>query len=275
MQEYILTVRAFDAFPPVRFADVRVVITVLDADDHQPIFAPAVYVASVLENRAGGALEPPIARVQATDGDRGVHSAFRYVVLGTEQQLFAIDPETGDITERAPGLDREVRGSYTLLVDTVPPSAAPAVVTVTVLDVNDNPPVFASPTLFARLSEAELVGSLVARVAATDADLGRNSQLLYAIEGGNVGGHFAIHPVSGEITLVVMVDAEALRPQGTGIDILVVASDDGVPQRSATVLVRVTVLDENDNAPVHHPDVESYEASDVLLLHARIALNLG
>ena len=48
---------------------------------------------------------------------------------------------------------------------------------VTVLDVNDNPPVFASPTYNFQLDENSPSGSFVGRVMASDPDMGVNAEV--------------------------------------------------------------------------------------------------
>lgn len=61
-------------------------------------------------------------------------------------------------------------------------------VAVSVLDVNDNAPVF-NPSIYQRnISESTLVGSAIIRVLASDLDSGHNGNLTFAIASGNTTG---------------------------------------------------------------------------------------
>ena len=75
---------------------------------------------------------------------------------------------------------------------------------------------------------------------------GRNGRLTYRFQSGkNGGGTFAIDRSLGIVRLLKPLDRE-LIPE---YDLVVEASDDGIPQLKATVAVHVTVTDINDNAP--------------------------
>jgi len=77
----------------------------------------------------------------------------------------------------------------------------PAVVRITILDVNDNPPVFGQPEYAASVSEDVPVDWSVAAVTATDRDQPGtvNAQVMYTFEHGNDGnGSFYIEHSTGE-----------------------------------------------------------------------------
>ena len=58
---------------------------------------------------------------------------------------------------------------------------------ITVLDDNDNQPLFPQPLYTWSISEGSLSGQAFIDVAASDIDLGVNMQIDYSIVGGNTG----------------------------------------------------------------------------------------
>ena len=126
-----------------------------------------------------------------------------------------------------------------------------------VIDVNDNAPIFHQSEYRASLSEDELPGSTVLTLDAVDGDLSRdNCGFDFAIASGNSGNTFqiesSVHFLEGQgfqtvgsLILVEELDFEVLP----SYNLTVVVSDRGVPQRSSSVLILITVLDANDNPP--------------------------
>ena len=85
----------------------------------------------------------------------------------------------------------------------------------------------------------------ILRVRATDADEGTNSEIVYEIESGATKDMFKIES-NGDIKTKVSLDREL---HGTH-RLVVAAKDKGTPSLRGTTVVVITVLDENDNAPV-------------------------
>lgn len=71
--------------------------------------------------------------------------------------------------------------------------------TILVLDVNDNAPVFQKRDYTVTLPEDVAVGTEVMRVLATSADIGPNAEVTYRIRSGNELGRFAIDRNRGEV----------------------------------------------------------------------------
>ena len=61
---------------------------------------------------------------------------------------------------------------------------------VTVLDVNDNNPVFAEDEISIAVNEGEELGQVLISVRATDIDAGRNAQVEYYLAGGDPQGTY-------------------------------------------------------------------------------------
>lgn len=114
---------------------------------------------------------------------------------------FVIDDMSGLITLAKP-LDREQRAMYNLTVRATdigtPQLSTLANVLVIVLDINDNPPEFASKFYYSSVPENSNLGVEVVRVLATSKDSGINAEITYSIVGGNEHGMFDIHPETGK-----------------------------------------------------------------------------
>ena len=65
-------------------------------------------------------------------------------------------------------------------------------VNVTVVDLNDNRPVFVPKDQYVAVAENAPVTFVVATLSSTDRDLGSNTQVAYNITGGNGRGFFGV-----------------------------------------------------------------------------------
>lgn len=105
-------------------------------------------------------------------------------------------------------LDRETAASYQL--DLVASDCgtsslnSTATVLITVLDVNDNPPVFSSPEYHVHVKERVPIGSHIIEVSAKDCD-GTNAEITYTITSGNDRGHFCLDGRTGSVNLMKMM----------------------------------------------------------------------
>ncbi|XP_030621305.1 protocadherin gamma-A6-like [Chanos chanos] len=123
-------------------------------------------------------------------------------------------------------------------------------VTVEILDINDNSPVFEKNTVSFEISESATLGSSFALESAYDPDVHVNSLQNYILKKND---NFVIkqhsNPNGGKY--VEMILQKALdREEHPRLSLMLIAVDGGNPQRSGTVNIDVTVLDVNDNAPV-------------------------
>ncbi|NWV69503.1 PCDGA protein, partial [Malurus elegans] len=121
---------------------------------------------------------------------------------------------------------------------------------VEIMDVNDNTPTFREAKIELRMSEATAPGSRFPLPNAHDPDSGRNSLQSYELSGDE---HFSLAVQAGpggdqrpELVLTKALD----REEAAFHELVLRASDGGDPARTGTALIRVTVLDANDNAPV-------------------------
>ncbi|XP_038131627.1 protocadherin gamma-A10-like isoform X42 [Cyprinodon tularosa] len=123
-------------------------------------------------------------------------------------------------------------------------------ITVQVTDINDNSPTFEGDKIELKISESAVVGSKYELERALDLDVGKNDLQRYELKPTN---HFALNLQDkiSENKNVEMILKEPLdREKQEQLNIVLIAVDGGEPQMSGTMLIVVTVLDANDNAPI-------------------------
>ena len=141
-------------------------------------------------------------------------------------------------------MDYETTSHYLLTVNATdegsPPQSASARINITVINVNDNVPVFETSSEVATIPEDVAIGTQVVRLNATDSD---GSALRFDIKSGNKGNAFAIDKSTGLITVAARLDREATA----NYTLAVMATDTG--GKSVVHNASLQVTDVNDNAP--------------------------
>ena len=242
------TVAARDSGNPPLAATKTFTVEVEDVNDHTPLFDLSEFDISIPENAQ---VNSKLFWLRATDADLGAAGRVDYTITAGDNQTFAIFPDGQLYLQRR--LDRETTDLYLLGVtarDGGQPSRSSTVrMTVRVTDRNDNPPVFSQPSYSFTIAENEPARTFVGQVAATDRDIGRNSELSYAAATDNP--YFSVHPRTGFVVSTASLDREALVEElGTDeIRLDVVVRDGGATRLSATATVTIAVQDENDNEP--------------------------
>uniref|UniRef100_A0A183IV92 MSP domain-containing protein n=1 Tax=Soboliphyme baturini TaxID=241478 RepID=A0A183IV92_9BILA len=259
-QLYNLTILATDS-GSVRHSDsCTVVVKVLDENDNDPVFEKSNYAARVREDVTLGSV---VVTVKAKDADDGLNAKIIYSLVNETSGLFAVRPNTGEIVTLRP-LNFEVRDSYTLKIKAVNMGlgrrhSQTATVTVQVIDVNDNSPVFQDSHSFVHVSSKILPGQRVAKVKATDADgPGPNSELHYSLL--RHSPFFNINPDTG----VISATKEISQMFGTVVHLLITASDKGIAPRNATSVMTILMSDDDDDDEPKEQlifDHELYEAN--------------
>ena len=113
---------------------------------------------------------------------------------------------------------------------------------------NTNSPSFGQIFYNATIIENSPVGTMILQVQANDTDTGRNGQVFYTVVGDKeIDGRLAIDGTSGKIYSTSMLDFETIKTPS--FNVTIVASDNGLPQKSGVTIVQITVVDENDNCP--------------------------
>uniref|UniRef100_A0A8C3A881 FAT atypical cadherin 3a n=1 Tax=Cyclopterus lumpus TaxID=8103 RepID=A0A8C3A881_CYCLU len=234
-----------------RWCRAELQLAVTDVNDNPPIFTLSQYTASVYEDTATKALLTP------GPGRRVVYS-----LADSAQGSFSIDKSSGIVVlERI--LDREVQPAYQITVHASDrgsplPLSSSVNVTITVLDINDNPPVFERRDQLATVPEDVGVGTEVLRIYAASKDIGTNAEITYSIRSGNEHGKFHIHPLTGAILVSQPLDYETCRD----FFLTVEARDGGTPPLSAITTVNINLTDVNDNAPMFSRDLYTAVVSE-------------
>lgn len=117
---------------------------------------------------------------------------------------FSVDERSGLLRLEQP-LDRELRSMYALrarATDLGSPRRLSVLcdVSVSVLDINDDPPVFERREYAATLAEDVEVGAQVLRVHATSREREGTTEITYAIVSGNERGAFRVDPSTGTLS---------------------------------------------------------------------------
>ncbi|XP_064804944.1 cadherin-7-like isoform X5 [Oncorhynchus masou masou] len=161
-------------------------VKVQDINDNEPKFMDGHYMAGVPEMSALGTMVVQVAATDADDPTYGNSARVVYSII-SGQPYFSVEPKTGIIRTALPNMDREVKDQYVLVIQAkdmvgqMGGLSGTTSVTITLTDVNDNPPHFSRKNYQYTVLESLPVASVVARVKAVDADIGPNAEMEYRI----------------------------------------------------------------------------------------------
>ncbi|KFO82803.1 Cadherin-8, partial [Cuculus canorus] len=189
--EYTLTAQAVDRDtnkplePPSEF-----IIKVQDINDNAPEFVDGPYHATVPEMSIVGTF---VTKVTATDADDPVYGNSAKLVYSIleGQPYFSIEPHTAIIKTALPNMDREAKEEYFVVIQAKDMGghmgglSGTTTVTITLTDVNDNPPKFAQSLYHFSVMEDVALGEPIGRVKANDLDIGENAKSSYDIIEGD------------------------------------------------------------------------------------------
>ncbi|KZC14307.1 Cadherin-23 [Dufourea novaeangliae] len=267
VSRHYLTVEARDDLGKGNRNTAQLIVNVNDVNDNAPVFLQNKYEAVLLENEDN--FESSLI-VEAFDIDLNgtKNSQVIYaLVAGEFSRNFSIDPKRGTIVPTTP-LDYEAlpisqghkETSVRPLRLTVrardagtPSLSSDAPLIIYLKDINDNAPAF-ERTLYKRSIPEDLAGGTsVVQVKAWDKDLSPpNNKLVYRIQSG-AGDKFVISPESGVIRVAPgsNLDPDLTSSKTTRYSLNVFAIDSGTEiQRTAEVLVNITIVDVNNKPPV-------------------------
>ncbi|XP_045686154.1 protocadherin beta-3-like [Phyllostomus hastatus] len=227
-----------------------VIIQVVDINDNTPALTVASLTSSIPENSP----ETMIALFSVRDPDSGENG--RTVCSIQEGVPFMLKPSVENfykLVSEGP-LDRERQAEYNITI-TVTDMGTPRLktqhnITVLVSDVNDNAPAFTQTSYTLFIPENNSPALHMGSVSATDRDAGANAQVTYSLLQPQdpslpLDSLVSINADNGHLFALRALDFEALQ----AFEFLVGATDRGSPALSSQALVRVQVLDANDNAP--------------------------
>uniref|UniRef100_A0A4W5L3L4 Cadherin domain-containing protein n=1 Tax=Hucho hucho TaxID=62062 RepID=A0A4W5L3L4_9TELE len=162
----------------------RISLQIQDVNDNSPQFADDVIKLEIRESAHKGERFPIN---EAHDADIGQNAVQSYYLQRNDHFVLNVhtNRDGGKYGELVleKELDREQKQEVTLLLTAVdggtPQRSGTVVIHVTVLDANDNIPVFTQDVYKASLLENSPLGTIAATVRATDADEGANGDIIY------------------------------------------------------------------------------------------------
>ncbi|XP_072682303.1 protocadherin beta-7-like [Canis lupus baileyi] len=248
IQTYTLTIQAKDGGG--LSGKCTVVVHVTDINDNPPELLMSSLTSPIAENSP----DTVVAVFRIRDRDSGNNAK---MVCSIQDDLpFILKPSVENfytlVTESP--LDRESQAEYNITI-TVSDLGTPRLktqhnITMTVSDVNDNAPAFSQTTYTLRVRENNSPALHIGTVSATDRDAGANAQVTYSLLPPRdphlpLASLVSINADNGQLFALRSLDYEALQ----AFEVRVGAADRGSPALSSQALVRVLVLDDNDNAP--------------------------
>ncbi|EDL76384.1 rCG49295, isoform CRA_t [Rattus norvegicus] len=225
-------------------------IEITDINDNNPKFHVGDLEVKINEIAAPGARYP---LPKAVDPDVGINSLQSYQL--SPNRHFSLDIQRGDDGTINPELvlehtlDREEEPSHHLVLTASdggdPRRSSTALIQVTVLDTNDNAPVFDQPVYRVKVLENVAPGTLLLTVRASDPDEGANGKVTYKFQKINDKQSllFHLHENTGEMTVAKNLDYEECSLYEMEIQ----AEDVGALLGRSKVVIMVE--DVNDNRP--------------------------
>ncbi|XP_053097321.1 protocadherin gamma-A11-like isoform X49 [Pangasianodon hypophthalmus] len=228
-----------------------IIIDVLDINDNKPSITILSMSSTISEESPSGTV---IAMIKVNDPDSDANGKVQCII--TDNIPFTITSPSNNffslLTDQE--LDREREAEYNITVtcsdEGVPSLSSSTSLRLHISDVNNNAPVFDRNNYEAYVVENNTPGLSIFTVKASDADSNQNARLSYILEEGTVNGvpvssYVSVSADSGVINAVRSFDYEQLKY----FHFRVRAQDGGSPPLSSNVTVKITIQDQNDNAP--------------------------
>ncbi|XP_006766111.1 PREDICTED: protocadherin-18 isoform X2 [Myotis davidii] len=201
-----------------------------------------------------------IARLSEDVADVLAKLPYPYVRFRAMQRgnspLLVVNEDTGEISIGAK-IDREqlcqknLNCSIEFDVITLPTEHLQLLhIEVEVLDINDNAPQFSRPLIPIEISESAAVGTRIPLDSAFDPDVGENSLHTYSLSANEFFSIEVRTRTDGAKYAELIVVRELDRELKSSYELQLTASDMGVPQRSGSSILKISISDSNDNSPV-------------------------
>ncbi|KAF7240456.1 Protocadherin gamma-C5 [Varanus komodoensis] len=250
---YEIEVEAKDQGSPPMEEHCSVTVEVVDVNDNAPEVILTSFSSSMSEDAPPGSV---VAVIHVKDRDSGDLGKVQCDLPRNLPFKLRKDFEHQYSLLTSEQLDRESVARYDIAIRAYdlgsPPLSQRASFSITLADVNDNPPQFGRPFYEVSLEENNPAGMVLLTVSATDADKDQNSRLSYSVLAGpgqefleDPTSYISINPVTGEILAETPFDYE----HSNHFPFQVEACDGGSPPLCSRVVVHVYLLDQNDNAP--------------------------
>ncbi|KAJ3593871.1 hypothetical protein NHX12_006205 [Muraenolepis orangiensis] len=202
-----------------------------------------------------------ISHTNAATG-AGANLVYRLVSKAGDNPLVRVLSSTGEVFTTSNRIDRERlcpgpssedrECSFEIEVVVLPNDYFRLIkIKMVVKDTNDNAPMFPSPVINISIPENTLINSRFAIPSAADPDTGPNGVHKYElVNGQSAFGLDVVETPDGEKWPQLIVRQSLDREQKDTYVMKVKVEDGGIPQKSSTAILQVTVTDVNDNRPV-------------------------
>lgn len=253
--KFSISIICRDRGAPPLTSYVNLTVVVLDENEYYPTWVSVNMSAKIREDVE---ISTNIIQIVASDKDATANLTYRFLQDSINQ--FHLNPWNGWISTKTL-LDREDTEIWKLNCYVIDNSGSKTftsmtIVTIIVLDVNDNPPVLQSPKRFQIMENLSSRSTPVGQLVATDDDIGDNGKIIFEIvkvsieEGSKTNDElgsdiFRIDPYKGQIFSTMILDREEVNLY----IIRVRLSDKGIIPMKTEENVEILVLDENDNRP--------------------------
>lgn len=261
-KSYKLHVRVSDGkFSSVCYVNVKVETS----ENSGLVFQKPIYHGSVLENSTK---VTTITVVNVLGSALNEHVVFTIL---NPTDMFVIGKTSGAIRTTGKKFDREVKDRYELIVegrsnDLLKSRIAHVLVNVTILDINDNCPMFVNLPYYAVVSITATKGEVITQVRAIDMDKDEYGEVRYELAKGH-GELFKVCRKTGEITL-----KQNLEGHNTDYELIVAAYDGGINPCSTEVPVHIKVIDKS--MPVFDKQFYTVNVPENIELLSPLAVNI-
>lgn len=216
----------------------KVQITVEDANDNYPVFTSTYYEVSINESIPIGTV---ILTISAVDDDKGDNGCITYSIASFQPLPFIINQNTGELTTSK---ELDFESSLETYVFAVRASdwgspyrrESEVNVTVQVLNINDNQPLFERVSCKGTIGRDFPVGQTIIIMSAIDID--ELGLVKYKILSGNEQDVFTLNPDSGMLSLKRPLSSMSVKNEQF---ILKIAASDG-ELLSAPTFVNISVV---------------------------------
>ncbi|XP_033622966.1 protocadherin gamma-A7 isoform X17 [Fukomys damarensis] len=242
-----LVLTAYDGGDPPLSGTARIQVTVVDVNDHTPVFSLPQYQVTVPESVPIGTR---LLAVNAVDLDEGVNGEVTYSfrqVTPKLLQIFHLNSLTGEVSTLE-SLDYEESNFYEMEVQAQdgPGSLAKAKVLIIILDVNDNAPEVTVTSVTNSIPEDTPPGTVIALFYLQDKDSGKNGEVTCTLP-ENLPFKLE-RSIDNYYRLITAKHLD--REKCSVYNITLKATDGGAPPLSTETYISMYVLDTNDNPPV-------------------------
>ena len=257
--EFVLEIAAQSTNNDGFFDVLRVKVVIDDVNDNVPTFSTSDRVHVDISEASLIGTPKTIEKVR--DGDKSTQFSIKSceILPFRPTDLIPFDIECTKTLDGSSlvqlivsrELNREQKDSYAFYAVAKdggdPPLNGTLYVNVTILDFNDNYPVFDNAPYNVTVREDVQVNTVILTLRATDADDDKNGDVRYKLSQNQIRENlqkFAIHETSGELSI-----RETLQYKTNGYKIIVEAVDQAPSPLTTQTYVQVNVLDTGNDPP--------------------------